>query len=423
MKSNLVWQTASLAVSLFTQLFLLYYISISFETKEIGYVSILTIIFLVGQLLSEGGLSSYVIFDKEIKNSQITAFKLFNLLVSLLFVFFLLTFSVEINEFYNLKIPTLIFVISGLAILPASLSSISQAIAIKENKLKPVAIAEICQKVSLILILIIFSGYFDNITIYSLSFLISYILRFIILESYVYFKYQIKYKTPDFSILLKAKHYLLNHVFGQGLNVLSTKIDEIIIGKVFSVEVLGGYYIVKQLVTQIYFATSLLFRRLYTKKILTSRKSLRLLRKEISIMYMLYILLNLLLSGTFILFCFLFIDLIQQNVLYFDLSIVVTTVTFVYLKYMSGNLQCYLFHLLGMPLKELRWNFLQIVIVLIPIYLIDFKTIYEYLNVMCFSYLLSFFVSIWYFKKEVAAIGSIIALMSASGIYLITFII
>ncbi|MCM4167877.1 Lipopolysaccharide biosynthesis protein WzxC [Arenibacter antarcticus] len=217
------------------------------ETSDFGLMALITFVLGFINLFSDMGLSTAILHKQNIKKKTYSSLFWFNLLFCILLYLIIVSLAPIIGNFYGEPQLNSLIPLLSINVVLSGIGTQFKTIETKNLLFKNIGIIEIIAAVlSLALaIYLAVNGYGVLSLVYSsmAQYIVSNILFFITgVNKYgLLFHFKISEVLP----FLKIGIY---QVGGQIINYFNRDLDIILIGKLFSVEVLGGYSLAKQLV-------------------------------------------------------------------------------------------------------------------------------------------------------------------------------
>lgn len=245
-KSGLTWSTGSVlfkAILLVAQMILL---ARMLSSEELGQIVVLNVIIGLVYLLSDLGLTSAVIYDNKLPKATLAQLQAINIYFGL-FLSILLAFLAEsISNFYGVKeLKSLILMIAPVFLMK-SLGLQSYALSQRELNFSVIA------KVDIV------STFFGFLTLLFSLFIGAGIYSIVVMQmtTAILFSFLSVYYSPSrfdikFSITFREIEKTIKYAIYQSgdniFNYLSSQADNVIIGKLLGMEVLGIYSYLKEL--------------------------------------------------------------------------------------------------------------------------------------------------------------------------------
>lgn len=408
-KNNGLYQVLSILTALIVQILFVYLWGQNLEKEEIGYISIVSVLTSFGLIFSNLGITNYILYKRKIYKKQLEVMNNIMLFVSLVIFMFVISFGFVSDYFLDIDIKNSLLIVAF--IFPfIGLSITSQALLVKKKLLNTIAKIEIVSKISALMFFYLSLKITKNSEVYFLSQLIMWGVKsggfLIVSRKFNHFNLKnLKIRlVSDFAPYLKAL------VFGQLLNTCSQKVDEVVLALVFSFEQLGIYYSFKQLAVQLSAMYFNLIRRIFLPYI-AEINGKKLYSKVYNITTVIY---TVALVVVLITYNISFSLVFNVEVTEFNKHLFLLAFVAVYLKYLSANVQTAYYQVIGKPLKELNWNVIQVLILVLPVtLLVSFSIIsnVEFITIqIVFSYIL-FFVSSFFFENKKNEINTFVVIL------------
>ncbi|QAA82199.1 colanic acid exporter [Aequorivita sp. H23M31] len=217
------------------------------DTRDFGLMALALFVLGIIELFMDMGLTSAIFHKQKISKNEYSSLYWINLVFGLLIFGIIALISPYIADFYNEPLLSQLIIIMALAVIAAALGGQYKTIEQKQLNFKIVAMVELISAiVSLALaIFLAVSGY----GIYSLIF--SALLQYATPNLFFFIRgtftnpVKLHFKLAEALPFLRIGIY---EVGSQFVNYFNRDLDVIIIGKLFSTELLGGYSLAKQLV-------------------------------------------------------------------------------------------------------------------------------------------------------------------------------
>lgn len=393
----------SMIVALLT-LYQLHVLADTLNSEVLGALSLVTVMISFCQNLSEAGLGSYVLHKQELTyetiDSSLYASWFIGVAVSILSIFL----GFLIFYFYKVNISISCGYIISVGLLFSSPCAAFQGFLLKLEKVNAVAIVEFFNKF-LVLFFSVILLKFSSLAVYSIpiALSLSYIIK---LLAYLLLSLKndihIIPKVFNLSEILKVAQFSSAQVSSQIVNTVTSKIDEIFIGKFFGLPVLGVYSIFKNLILQVSGLILPISRRLFMPLFSNSRRNEAEKHKLLVISHACFLVFTASCFGLFLIFPDLFIksifneDLLQHSML---LSLLALTWFF---RMSAGCIQTACIQILGMPWLEFKWNIFLCVLAIVLIFIVSFfkLSLYHLVSLFCLIYFWMFIYSFRFFYKE-----------------------
>ncbi len=216
---------------------------------ELGERSIVMVIVGLSATLTQFGIAQAIISREEVLDEELDTLFIFNIIIGCFLCLLMFFIAPLISQFYHNKDLTHLIRLTSIVFVLDPMSVMFSAILEKKFLFKMVATFNIIKVVILNLSTLLFA----TMGLGSLSYIIGQILSSIILF-FLFFIYFLRREQwrPSFSFNISIlKSFLSFGLFVSGkefLNFLGKYFDEIIVGRILNVEILGYYYVAKQLI-------------------------------------------------------------------------------------------------------------------------------------------------------------------------------
>lgn len=215
--------------------------------EEFGIFAIVAFFLGFFNLFSDMGLTTAIIHKQNIKKNEYSSLYWFNICFCVLLYILLFLITPMISSFYNE--PTLDYLIKilGLSIIINSIGLQFRTIETKNLSFKFISIFDIIASLASLLfsIWLAVNGFGVLSLVYSIVLQYAISNFFLFLLALKFYKLSFYFSYKDLSPFLKIG---LFQVGGQSANFFNRNLDVLIIGKLFSQEILGGYSLAKELV-------------------------------------------------------------------------------------------------------------------------------------------------------------------------------
>jgi O-antigen/teichoic acid export membrane protein len=219
--------------------------------SDFAYIAVITLIVSFAEMLNNVGIGEAVIQKDNVTRKDISSLYFFNLIITLLIACLLLISSKFIAGYYSMNDLNQIVEILSIIVIMNGSTSLFKFYLHKEFYFKVTTLIQIIKIMLEIIISIILIKSGLGIWGYIIGILISNSVHAILLTFNVFRKTNFR-----LSLFISIKHlarFLNFGIFVGGkktLTFISHRIDEIIIGGVLSAEVLGAYYLAKNVLLQ-----------------------------------------------------------------------------------------------------------------------------------------------------------------------------
>lgn len=206
--------------------------------KDFGEVSIIMVFLVFFSFLASSGISSAIVQKKELKEIDINTIFLFTLIWGILLAIFYYFFSLFLDIFYeNESFSSTAFWL-GLILFFTSLTSVPEGLLRKNMKFRELGLTEIYANLfsSIVAIILAIKGF----GIYSII-MQSFFRAILVFMGYFYFsKFRMKLsfcKDNIYSVIVYSFHDLFTNI----INYFSRSLDNLLIGKLLGLNILGFY--------------------------------------------------------------------------------------------------------------------------------------------------------------------------------------
>ncbi|HFS8461488.1 TPA: oligosaccharide flippase family protein [Vibrio cholerae] len=391
-------QVITFAVSGILQLAVTLLIAQQYDSDTLGIIGIVAIINLFGFSLAEAGVFNYVIYKKNISKVDFSTIQWTVLILSTLMS--LLSTTIFIFEYppvicYSVVLSSLCFPILSLGVVQYSKL-------ICDYRFKDIFLIELFFRLSFIILVYLFELYnvfYYEIYGYMFSVILSYLVRLILIKvrtnDYDFISYGFYFRKSVFLSFLK---FYTSQIGSNAINAFGNKADEIMILHYLGLSSLGKYFIIKQLIMQVFSALYQIKRRLIMPLWSTGKESM--INKCIFLSLVLVSIMSLFVFS--ILHAFMFLD--KFDSISHNSNVIIIVTSMVALRYMAGNLQCAYFQVVGKPYVELYWNMIQTLSIIVSTFIFVFFMNVHELEILilgiCFIYYLTGLVGFFYFKHH-----------------------
>lgn len=241
------WTTASTIVLAVAAILKVSILTRFLDKSDFGLMALVTFVMGFMELFNDMGITSAILHKQEITNKQYASLYWINWLASIFLYFVLLAITPLVSTFYEQPLLKSLIPIIGLNLLLTGFGRQYKTIEQKNLLFRTISIIDIIGAVLSLIISVVLAVYNYGVfaLVYSVIFqsLFSNLCYFIIgLRKYGLLFHFNLHETKEF---LKIGVY---QVGGQIVNYFNRDLDILIVGKVFSADILGGYSLAKQLV-------------------------------------------------------------------------------------------------------------------------------------------------------------------------------
>lgn len=234
-------------ITLLFQLVTISFVSYSIDDNAIGVYGLYLAILSIGVFLCEMGVSTSIIKLGWKSKLQLTQLMLFNLVLSFCISLLLYHFS-DIFEAYFKAVDLSIFIkLISVAIFFSSMSRFFIAIYSYELKLVFIAKVDFFTKLFSLTFSLGYLVFFESMLGFAYSQIILFLMQLLVYLWHINFVKYFSFESGDWLIKEHVK-FGLERTVEAGTSQLSQNIDAFIIAKVFGLDILGVYTIIKQIV-------------------------------------------------------------------------------------------------------------------------------------------------------------------------------
>ncbi|WP_286259818.1 oligosaccharide flippase family protein [Pseudoalteromonas apostichopi] len=265
-KKQGIWILASSAIAGAVQFSVFAMLAYYTSPEVIGVLAIINVFLAIAYLVQDMGLSNYFIYKQTLTRSQSSALYYTNLLLGAGAGGLIALIASPVASFYESKEIAESLYIMAFNFVLLGLSAQYQANFIKAGKNVPLAKIDIVTKLCLLAFTFLFiKAGIESIFPYLYAFLVVNSLRYLLFLIFADKSWHPTYKV-DFAIVKPALAFGGFQMGSQILNQVRAQLDQLIIGKLMGVEVLGLYSFAKELLMQpIKFIRILIARLVYPK--------------------------------------------------------------------------------------------------------------------------------------------------------------
>ncbi len=217
------------------------------DREDFGLMALVLFVLGVISLFMDMGLTSAIFHRQEISKKEYSSLYWINLAFGILVFVIIVFISPFIADFYDSSILSSLIIIMSTTVIFAGLGNQFRTIEQKNLNFKIIALVELISAILSLIIAIVMAV--EGFGIYSLviSALVQYALPniFFFLRGWIMNPILFHFNLKESLLFLRIGIF---EVGSQFVNYFNRDIDIIIIGKVFSPEILGGYSLAKQLV-------------------------------------------------------------------------------------------------------------------------------------------------------------------------------
>lgn len=205
---------------------------------EFGIIAVINVFIVFFQLVADMGFGSAIIQNKNMSKDDINSIYSIMIYIGLLLCIIFIAFSYPISIFYNNSIYISLGFILSFSLMFNAFNAIPNAVILKNKKFFIIAIRTIVVYLLSAVFTLLFA--INGFGVYALA-LYSVITAFL-LYAWNLFSTGLKFQfMPNFNVLKEILSYSLYQFGSQAVNYFSRNLDNLFIGKFFSISELGFY--------------------------------------------------------------------------------------------------------------------------------------------------------------------------------------
>ena len=265
-KKQGAWLFVSSGVAGIVQFLIFSMLAYYTSPEAIGVLAIVNVFLAIAFLIQDMGLSNYFIYKQDLTRSESSTLYYTNCLLGLIASLILVVLAAPVERFYDSNDIAQSMYIMAFNFVLLGFSAQYQANFIKSEKNVTLAKIDIFIKVSMListftLIKVGVSSIFPYLYSYLITNFVRYLVFIVIADKTWHPTLKI-----DLKIIKPAIEFGSYQMGSQIISQVRTQLDQLIIGKIMGVEVLGLYSFAKELIMQpIKFIRTLIARLLYPK--------------------------------------------------------------------------------------------------------------------------------------------------------------
>ncbi|MDM1444011.1 MOP flippase family protein [Myroides odoratimimus] len=250
-KSGIGWTAISTIVIAIVAIVKVSVLARYLDKSDFGLMAIVTFIISFMELFNDFGISIGILHKQNISKNEYHSLYWINLAISVFLFFILLGITPFISSFYNMPELKYLLILIGINLIISGIGRQFKTIEQKELRFKFIALVDILGAVFSLFLAIWLAVYGYGV----LSLVYSLIIQFSIVNL-CYFVNGLKRHGLSFHFKFKETVPFLKigayQVGGQVANYFNKDLDILLIGKIFSPDLLGGYSLAKQLVYKVF---------------------------------------------------------------------------------------------------------------------------------------------------------------------------
>ncbi|WP_181382171.1 oligosaccharide flippase family protein [Shewanella sp. BC20] len=261
LKKQASWTLISSIIAAVLQILQMMTLARLVSVEDIGLLAIANIAITLVLVFQDMGLSNYLIHRQQTTASENTALLCVSAFIGISLTTALLLIAPYISQFYTQPKLTQLLYISAINFTLIGICSLYQADMIRNFKQVSLAKIEIIARISSFVFVILYLFLYEKSIIAVIyGSIINTIIKLIIVTNIKDNNFKFS-TTPSWSIIAPACKFGIYQVGSQVINQLRTQADQIILGKLLGLEILGFYSIAKELIMKpIYFIAPLVSR-------------------------------------------------------------------------------------------------------------------------------------------------------------------
>ncbi|QYJ85010.1 MOP flippase family protein [Shewanella mesophila] len=248
LKKQASWTLISSVVTAIVQMTQMVILARLVTVDEIGLLAIANIAIALVLVFQDMGLSNYLIHRQNTTSSENSALLFVSLCIGISLAVITVVISPFISQFYQQPKLTHLLSTASVNFAIIGVCSLFQASLVRNFKQKSLAKIEIVARIISFSFVIFYLFLFEiNIIAIIYGTIVNAIIKLILFSTFRSNDFKFSYK-PEWSIVLPACKFGIYQVGSQVINQLRTQADQIILGKLLGMEVLGFYSIAKELI-------------------------------------------------------------------------------------------------------------------------------------------------------------------------------
>lgn len=278
--SGVRWTTISTIVSTLAKLVQIVILTRFLSKADFGIIGVALMCIGFSEIFLDLGISSGVMHVQGITKKQYSSLFWLNVFTGIVVYLVFAGLSPFIATYYKERELETVLPLIFLIIIISSFYRLQRTIQFKEMRFKFIALTEISSNIVMLFSSVLFA--YLGWGVYSLvwSTLIFYFYLAFIYLGYSLIKLKIlsfHYASNDLKPFLKIGVFQLGNTL---IDTISSEMDTIIIGRVFSMEILGVYTLCKQLAARIYGIINPIITKVLTPVLASIQDDMRLVRQK-----------------------------------------------------------------------------------------------------------------------------------------------
>ncbi|WP_110456330.1 MOP flippase family protein [Shewanella algidipiscicola] len=276
LKKQASWTLISSVVTAVVQMAQMVILARLVTVDEIGLLAIANIAIALVLVFQDMGLSNYLIHRQNTTSSENSALLFVSLCIGISLAVITLFIAPFISQFYLQPKLTILLSTASVNFALIGICSLFQASLIRNFEQEKLAKIEIvARSLSFLFVITYLFLYEINIIAVIYGAIINAIIKLILFSIFKSNEFKFSYK-PAWTIVVPACKFGIYQVGSQVINQLRTQADQIILGKLLGMEVLGFYSIAKELIMKpIRFISPLISRLLLPRFAINQKNNVK----------------------------------------------------------------------------------------------------------------------------------------------------
>lgn len=286
--SGVKWTSVSTIISTFAKLIQVIVLTRFLSKSDFGVIGVALMCIGFSEIFLDLGISSGVMHVQNITKRQYSSLFWINVFTGVVVYLIFAGLSPLIAIYYKEDVLNKVLPLIFLIIIISSLFRLQRTIQFKEMRFKFIAITEISSNIIMLAFSVLFAilGWGVYSLVWSTVIFYLYLAIIYLSYSFIYLKnISFHFSPKDLKPFLKIGVYQLGNSL---VDTLSSEMDTIIIGRFFSMEILGVYTLCKQLANRIYGFINPIITKVLTPALASIQNDINQVRQKY--MQVLYIL-------------------------------------------------------------------------------------------------------------------------------------
>ena len=402
--NSIKWTTCSTFANLLAKLGQVAILTRYLAKEDFGVVSIALLFISFTEVFVDMGFSAAVLHKQNITKEEYSSLYWFNIITGIILYFVLVLATPIIVGYYKQDVLKDVIPILSLNVIFSSFSRLQRTIQQKNLKFNIIAYIDISASVVMIVSSIVFTvmqkGVFALVystVLYQFVIAVVYLIYAIFVEKNIYFHLR-------FSEIRDYFRIGIYQVGSSLLNFLSAEMDILIIGSVYSMEILGAYTICKQLASKVYGVINPIITKVLTPTLALAQENIVDLRSKFMRSIRMISFINSPIYFTLILVAPLVL-LIVYGESYVSYDMLFSVFCLNYIITAIGNPQGSLLVAVGRTDKAFYWTIFRIVVTAVSLYLGSRFSILVLAVVLLLVNVISIIPEVWYIYKPILKVS------------------